>query len=359
MRRRNKAMGQSKGASAITRLTGGRASKRETAWWAVALLSACVLFSLFTVFDQVMNRTGIEFLLNDQLTRHQRVLDGTAVDPWQYRLLPEYVVEAAIRIARGLGLSSPVLKAFVAVRVAQNLLIFLVAAAYWSRLGLKRVMVLVGLAALAWGITYSGYASDLAFSTYFDVLFYLLSATLILERRYWWVLLVVAVACLNRETSGLIPAMLVATAWRRDGGGIHLDRRLLAVAALGFALCVAGYGGLRIILGPREMMHPYDRQVGLDLLVFNLTNSYTYVFGFSMMSVFPFVAFFYWRIWPEILHRFFWAIVPIWVAVHLFFGALAEARLLLVPYAVVLMPAALLAVQRSVQGQPAVVAKVG
>ncbi len=352
-------MGHNEGASAISRLRGGRALKRETVWWAVALLSACVLFSLFTVFDQVMNRTGIEWLLNNQLPRHLRVLDGTAIDPWQYRLFPEYVVEGAIRIARGLGLSSAALKAFVGVRVAQNLLIFLVAAAYWGRLGLKRVMVLVGLAALAWGITYSGYGSDLAFSTYFDLLFYLLAATLILDRRYWWVLLVVAVACLNRETSGLIPTMLVATAWTRDEGGIHFDRRLLAVAALGFALFMAGYGGLRLILGPREMMHPYDHQVGLDLLMFNLTNSYTYVFGFSMMSVFPFVAVFHWKTWPQILHRFFWAIVPIWIAVHLFFGVLYEARLLLVPYAVVLMPAALLAVQRSIQGQPAVEAKAG
>lgn len=324
---------------------GAALDQRQQALWCLAVLAVCVLLTLFTVFDQVTNRTGEEFLLNDQLARHYRVMDGTAIDPWQYRVLSELVVAAALRAARWLGLSSPVLTAFVVVRLAQNLAVFLLTAFYWQRLGTKRPMLLVALAALAWGMTYSGYASDLAFSTYSDLVFYLLSAILILEGRYTWVLLVVTLASLNRETAGLIPAMVLATAVGRSGPRLTLERRRLWVAAIGLALYLACYGSLRLALGPRDMMRPYGHQAGLDLLWFNLSSSNTYVFGFSMMSVIPFLAFFYWRSWPDILRRFFWALVPVWLGVHLFFGALQEARLLLVPYVLTVMPAAFLAIQ--------------
>ncbi len=319
--------------------------ERERLLWARGILGACLLFTIFTVYDQVTNRTGEEFLLNDQLARHYRVMDGTAIDPWQYRVLSELVVAGALRAARWLRLSEPVLTAFVAVRLAQNLVVFLLAAFYWRRLGVERLMLLVALAALAWGITYSGYASDLAFSTYSDLIFYLVCAILILEGRHGWVLPVVILAALNRETAGLIPALVLATGVGRSGGRVILERRRLAIAAAGFALYLACYGGLRLALGPRDMMRPYGHQAGLDMLWFNLTSVKTYLFGFSMMSVVPFIAFFYWRSWPDVLRRFFWALVPAWLGVHLLFGALQEARLLLVPHVLILMPAAFLAIQ--------------
>lgn len=324
--------------------------------WPLALLAACILFTSFTVFDQVMNRTGFEFLLNDQLARHYRVMDGTAIDPWQYRVLSEVVVAAALRLARWLGLSSAVLTAFIGVRLAQNLAVFLLAAVYWRRLGLERLVMLVALAVLAWGITYSGYASDLAFSTYSDLIFYLVSAILILENRVTWSLPLTLLAALNRETAGLIPALVLATAWGRKEGRIHADSRRVVIAGVGFALYALTYGVLRLALGPREMMQPYDHHVGLDMLWFNLTSSYTYVFGFSMMSVVPFMALYFWKTWPEILRRFFWALVPAWLGVHLLFGALQEARLLLVPYVLVILPAALLALQSSLQSPARAVA---
>lgn len=329
----------------VTRSATGARLGRQQIFWGLAVFGACVLFSLFTVFDQVLNRTGIEFLENDQLMRHRNVLEGRAIDPWQYRIFAEYVVEVAIRAANWLGLSSAVLKAFVAVRVAQNLLIFLAAAVYWRLLGLRRLITLLALAAFAWGITYSGYASDLAFSTYFDILFYLISGILILTGRYVWLVPVVAFAALNRETSGLIPVMLAAVAVGRLGSSRKVDRRALIVAGVCLGLYLVETGMLRVVLGPRELMHPYDHSVGLDLLVFNLTNRYTYVLGFSTLSVIPLIALFYWRRWPPILHRFFWGIVPVWMIVHLLAGALAEGRLLLVPHALVFMPAAFLAAQ--------------
>ena len=71
--------------------------RRESLAWPVGLGVVSGLLTFFTVYDQLFHRTGIEFILGDQLDRHRQVLAGVAIDPWQYRLLPKLVVEAAIR----------------------------------------------------------------------------------------------------------------------------------------------------------------------------------------------------------------------------------------------------------------------
>lgn len=318
---------------------------RELVIWGVAFLVVCISFSLFTVYDQITERTKIEFLLTKQLKRHRDVISGTSIDPWQYRILGDYVVAAAIRVVRWVGLSSPELKAFAIVRVLQNFLVFVSAGLYWRCLGIKRLHTLFALAFFAWGIAYSGYGSGLAFSTYFDILFFLLAALIILSERYLWLIPVIVLAALNRETSGLIPFMLIAAvfqpkAWRKT------DRRVIVVAVICLAIYALEYGALRLIFGPRPLMKPYGEELGLNLLIYNLTSAKSYSFVFATLSIIPLVALFYWKQWPTVLQRFFWAIVPVWFGVHLFLGVVAEARLLLVPQAVVFIPAAFLVVQK-------------
>ncbi|MFQ5924050.1 MAG: hypothetical protein ACE5M4_14530, partial [Anaerolineales bacterium] len=322
-----------------------RLSFRRQLAWPIALLLTSLLLTFFTVYDQILNRTGIEFLLGDQLERHQAVLAQQAIDPWQYRIFPELVVGAAIRISRAIDLKNPEISAFAAVRGIQNLAIFLAAAAYWGRLGIGRFHVLLGLLILAWGISYAGYGSGLAFSTYFDILFYLVAGWLILTSRLILMLPLVAIAAINRETSGLMPIMLAATAWGIIRDPRYVDRKRLIIALAALLINGVFYGLLRGILGSRELMTPYGHQLGLDLLIHNLTSRHTYFSSAAVFSVLPFMAVFFWARWPTVLKRFFWAIVPIWVSVHLFVGVIAEARLLLVPHAVVLLPAALFVVQ--------------
>jgi hypothetical protein len=319
--------------------------RRPELAWPVGLGLACALLTFFTVYDQLFHRTGVEFILGDQLNRHRQVLAGVAIDPWQYRLLPELVVEAAIRAVRWIGVENPVLPAFAIVRVVQNSSIFLLSALYWGRLGISKGMTIIGLAMLAWGFSYAGYGSDLAFSTYFDVLFFLLAAWLILLHRLGWIVLVIALSALNRETSALIPFLILAAAMQPAGRSGVVDRRALRIAAVGLLVFLLEYGLTRLLLGPRPSMRPYGHELGLDLLGLNLTWIYSYFSTAAAFSVIPWLALIYWKSWPPILKRFFWAIVPLWVVPHLFLGAIAEARLLLVPHVIVLLPAALRVVQ--------------
>ena len=51
--------------------------------------------------------------------------------------------------------------------------------------------------------------SDIQFNTFFDVTFYLLAGLCILQKRFVWIVPITLLAALNRETSGLIPFLLM------------------------------------------------------------------------------------------------------------------------------------------------------
>ena len=97
------------------------------------------------------------------------------------------------------------------------MLVLLAAGVYFRRLSLSPVTNVLGLSVLAWGMALSLYNSDLSFSVFFDVAFYLLAAILILQDRPWWVALLMLPAALNRETSLLIPFLLGAHAYFQRG----------------------------------------------------------------------------------------------------------------------------------------------
>src|SRR5262249_40146241 len=146
----------------------------------------------------------------DQLSRHMNVLQGHAGNSWQYRILSTYLVEWLIRGLRNLGIPHPITSGFILFRIFQNTLIFLLAAFYYQKLGLNTYVMLIGLSLLAWGMTHALYDSDLQFNTYSDIIFYLAAGLIILLDRYAWLIPITGLAALNRETSGLIPFMLIA-----------------------------------------------------------------------------------------------------------------------------------------------------
>ncbi|RLI35634.1 hypothetical protein DRO66_07000, partial [Candidatus Bathyarchaeota archaeon] len=77
----------------------------------------------------------------------------------------------------------------------------------------------------------------------------------------------------------------------------------------------------------------------------NLTDSVTFFSVFTTFSFLPSLALVQWRKWLDILHSYFWAIVPMWLLIIPLFGKLAEARLLLVPCIIVFLPAAFIVIQ--------------
>lgn len=322
----------------------------------IAFVSICaLLFSILTVYLQVMalDKPFLYYLEQGlQIQRHTAVLQGTAGNPWQYRVLADYLVEGLIGLFRNLGVPHPLASAFVSFRFVQNLLIFLLAYLYYRKLGLSRLYGLLGLSLLAWGMTYAYYDSDLQFNTYFDIIFYLLAALLILKNKPLWLIPLMLLAALNRETSGLIPFMALALVLAPDPAAQESGsrRKTLLIAGVSFAIFVAVFITLRLVFPNQAISVPHGHSMGLDLLQYNLLRAITWAQLFATLSIFPVLALLGYKRWHPALKVFFWVIVPVWALIHPFTSVMAETRVFLVPQALVFIPGALFLLKADVNG---------
>ena len=306
----------------------------------VLLAFATVYVQYRGLLDDSGGRDPQQFIEVDLRERHDAILDRTQGDPWRYRLLSEWGAEAALQAADAAGFSKPAVVGFLGFRVLQNLAIFGLMWLMLRRLGFDRYTSLFGLGLLAWAFTQALHHQAMSFNTYGDIAFYLAAALLILHRRWWWIVPLTAAAAVNRETSGLIPVMLMAMAlplgWRSDEG-----RRALRIGAVGLAAFAATYGIVRLAVGSAFYIKANGKDPGRELFEHNVARGETWDFVFQTLNILPLLALIAIRRWPRELLAFGLAIVPAWILIHLFTSVLAESRLLLVPMALVFIPGAL------------------
>ncbi len=312
----------------------------------VAVLIICaILLSGFTVYIQT-RALGLAYIeQGNQLIRHRAIIRGVAGNPWQYRVLTAYLMVIFSFVTHTLKFPHPLATAFISFRIIQNILIFLAAAAYYRRLGLNLYAIIVGLSMLAWGMTQSLYDSDLALNTYADLLFYLTAGLTILMGRYIWILPISILAAFNRETGLLIPFMLIAVSLTQDAG---MRLRNLVIGFLSVVVFVFILLGLRYAYAPQVLLDCYGHQPGLDTIKWNLFRQISWVHMFGTMGLMPFLAVCSIGMWPVALRRFFWAVVPVWFAVHFSWNVpWAESRYFLVPQSLIFIPGVMIAVIRS------------
>lgn len=227
--------------------------------------------------------------------------------------------------------------------MTEDFLILVAAFLLYRALDLSRSSAVLGIGLLGWSMAASWFDSDLQFSTFFEVLLYLVAGLLVVHGKPWLVVPVTALAALNRETSGLIP-FLVLLSPMLPGGRVRLRHRLGP-----FAACMSVYVTIFILLrlsySGQDQVLAYGHRPGLDMLVYNLSRSITWRQLAATLSVVPIVALVRHRTWSGELRAFFWAVVPVWFAVHAVAAVMAESRLFLVPQALVFIPGALYAVE--------------
>jgi hypothetical protein len=309
----------------------------------IAFVLICIiLFSVLTVYLQVMSleKPFLYYLEQGlQIQRHNAVLEGTAPNPWQYRVLADYLVEGAIRLFKNLDVPHPLASAFVSFRFLQNILIFWLAYLYYRKLDLSPAHALVGLSLLAWGMTYAYYDSDLQFNTYFDIVFYLLAGLLILFEKPIWLIPLMLFAALNRETSGLIPFMALALVipWKAE----NKKQKTIVIAAVSLVIFGVIFVTLRLMFPHQAISVPHGHSMGLDLLQYNLFRAITWSQLFATLSIVPALALLAYKKWHPAVRIFFWVVVPVWFLIHPFTSVMAETRVFLVPQALIFIPGAL------------------
>ncbi len=316
------------------------AEKSKVSITVMVVFYAALALALFTYYWQ-LRRFGDEEIRVFQLPRHESVLNGTAGNPWQYRILSEYAVEEVIKFLERFGVSYPdaARSAFKGFRLFQNWVMFMLMAWYYRKLGLTLHAAFLGMAMMAWAMTHSYLDSDLQFNTHSDIIFYLLAALSIMSQKYSFILPITILAALNRETSALIPLMLLGVLFRPE------SRRALWILALSLAAYGIIYWVLRhVVYEPQELIKPRGLSPGRDLFDFNIRRRQTWELLFATLNITPVLAVMAYKRWPRELQGFFWAIIPVWFAVHAFYSIMAETRLFLVPMAIVFIPGAILGI---------------
>jgi hypothetical protein len=280
-----------------------------------------------------------------QIIRHQKIVEGNAGNPWQYRVLAPYLINGVLDLFKRIQIPNTIASSFFFFRILQDSLILLISIVYFRRLGISLPLALIGMMLLAWGMSYSHYDSDLSFNTFFDVIFYLLAGYCILRGKFVWIIPITILAAFNRETSGLIPFLPLAIAkFSLPKGSV---RKMMPVFIASILCYGAIFIGLRLSYGEQILLTPYDHQPGLDLLWYNISRSITWENLVATLGIIPILALFGYSKWPVQLKVFFWVIVPIWIFIHAPAAVMAEGRHFLVPQAMVFIPGALIFAQQA------------
>lgn len=307
----------------------------ESRWLLLLLFS---ILSLYIVYEQAADSNAVD--LDTQLVRHERMLAGESefFNPWQYRIFSTFVVEGFYQAVHFVVPKVDKVTSFLIFRFLQNLLIFFIAYLYYKSLGIRNPwLVLTGICILSFSMAHSVFQSDLSFNTYFDILFYLLSGWLILREKYIWVVPLMLVAALNRETSLLIPALLVVPfiQWKK----MTIPGNIFKIGAAAVIVFFMVFIGVRLLYGypPAEGIHGMK---GLsDYLLFNIRFMRMYPELIGTLGFLPIVVVLFLRRLPLRLQQWFWVVCPAWFAIHLAYSTAVETRLFLVPQALIFVPA--------------------
>lgn len=296
------------------------------------------ILSAYVVYKQATDLHAIS--LEEQVIRHERMLNGESefYNPWQYRIFSTWVVEVFHTILHTANTRIDKSISFLFFRFLQNIFIFIIAWRYYTALGMRNPWLLLsGLLIMSFCMAHSVFRSDLSFNTYFDILFYLLAALLIIKKKIEWLVPLMFFAALNRETSLLIPAMLLI-------GYItfkpfKIDYKVLKITLAALLAFFIAFVGVRLYYGYQPPTGIHGMHTPMDFFVFNLKFKTMYPELVGTLAFVPLVVIIFLKRMPILLKQWFWIVCPAWFIIHLAYSTAVETRLFLVPQTLIFIPA--------------------
>jgi hypothetical protein len=266
---------------------------------------------------------GIRFLSPGAMpplhTWHQEMMTGTALAPNQYRILTPWLADL---LWNGTGQGDLYGSYFLLRGLFTGL-------ALWSFDRYLRVWFRPGAAAggalaLAAVIPFTYFPvhqeSDPLNLLVFAVAFWVMAVG-----RDLWLIPLVLVGTMNRETTAMLPAVYLLARW-----GQETPRRVIARAALLTACWAVVYGGLRLGYGHREYY------TDVVMLKANLQSLLPTGFALLFLGVLWFLPWFAPKDAPPLLRRSLWLVLP-FVALQYLVAVVQEVRLFL-PLTLILIP---------------------
>ncbi|MGZ5287142.1 MAG: hypothetical protein ACXWB9_08165 [Flavisolibacter sp.] len=369
-----------------TRITPSLQKNRKIHFWFFAF--CIVLLSVYPVYKNFYNGKAVL-----SYERHVALMEGRSdfYNPWQYRMLAPLMIEGLMLVYDNtVNKIYPIEKldfnyqqtstptdetqeflkllndkralkytlVLVFFRVLLNVFVFMLAYRLWQYFIKNDWLIFLGLGFVSMAMGNAVIASDLTFNTYLDVIFYLLAAIIIVYKKDpKWLLLMVPVAALNRETSMLIPFLFFIS--QMDFSGFNIKK--LNMGAIRFPakntwLLTAGlYVLFFVVFISLRMYYGYKPQqvwkvpAGLPMLKLNLFSAMSFKTYFEILGVFsilPFAILYKFRSMPQLLRVWFLGIVPLWLAVHFYSVVAYQTRLFMVPLVMIIMPMILWLVEK-------------
>lgn len=321
----------------------------------ILVVAAVAVFALVPVRSQI-DDLGYAYLGGEQLLRHESVIAGKAGNPWQYRVFAEFLIHPAVVVARRISPSGGAAAVFIAFRAFLSVALFIAAYVYYRNLGCSAYASLIGLSLISRGMCFAHYNSDLSFNTSVDILIYLCALIMITGRfSPSLFVLLCAIGALNRETSAFLPLILAcAVLWGcpEGRGGARSHGRLTAAVA-GAMVWIGIFVALRLLYGPRPLAVVSGRRVFTWAMVnYNVGRMMTWRVLLRTFGITPLLAVAMYRYWPPLVGPLFFLLVPAWLLIQTGGAVLAESRVLLVPYILVVVPAATAGLENWLTGSP-------
>lgn len=308
-----------------------------------AALYLALLAGLALLLTQVHAYTvNLEKAPRYQVRRHQEILDGSGKSPYVYRQLVPRLAEATRPLLARLGVDGGMASLDWSYVVWRGLFTFafLVLFHLWLTAWLDPPWAVAGTLLVAAlhppSYLFYWFQPDSAL----DYVVWTAAALISLRPRgQLWLLPLVAVGTLNRETALFAVAIHLALRWGEEPAG----RLLARTAALG-ATWAAVFLGLRLAIGWQEQKVTVAQMLGE-----NFAGPGWAIYALSFFGALWFLPFVGWHRRPAPLRRLAVGLAP-YLALQPLFGRIRETRLIL-PLALVLVPLALLALRQRMGGE--------
>lgn len=354
----------------------------------------CLCFAILSVLPIYRSFYYSNGLLTYE--RHKALIAGQSefFNPWQYRVLCPFTIEGimwvynhtidkvfpiedkihfSIQDTSGTEaqtdtfvelMETPGVMKYILIfslfRMLEHFFIFYLSWRLWNYFVKGKWLIFFGINFLALALGNSVTAADLSFNTYMDIIFYLLTANLILYK--WnrnWLFLIVPLAALNRETGMLIPALYFISetdfsrfSFRKlniKGIGFPKLNTWVFTAAL-YAIFIAIFFGLRAYYGyqPQQQWKVPSGLPMLKLNLFSAVGAKAYMELLATFAVIPLIILYKFRTFPHLLKKWFIFLVPVWFGVHYISVVAYQTRLFMVPMVLIFLPMILWLIEQEI-----------
>lgn len=353
-----------------------------------------ICFAILSVYPIYTNFYYSNGLLTYE--RHRAVIENRSeyFNPWQYRILCPYTIEGIlwvynhtvdkiypieekfhfnidstsgtteetgefIKIMQTPGAMKYMI-IFILFRFVEHLFIFFLAWKLWNYFVQSKWLIFAGINFLALALGNAVAVADLSFNTYMDIIFYLLTANIIVYRWNRNYLIPIAVAAaFNRETGILIPALYFIS--QTDFTDFVFKKFNVKVirwpkwntwvfTTILYVLFLSVFIGLRIYFGYRTQQ-VWKAPAGWPMLKLNLMSAVgvkAFLELIGALAVIPLFILYKFKQFPQLLKKWFLFIVPIWFGVHYVSVVAYQTRLFMVPFIIIMIPMLLWFIEKEI-----------